>query len=432
MIPIRDATVPPVPPVAHVGPNPTEHAAPILASVAPDTSTPARQRVFLHIGAPKTGTTFLQDVLVRNKAALRANGLLYPGRNGTHVMAALDLRNLEFKGHRYAEATRAWPRMVNDIKSWGRDAIIDQELFAGATEKQVARALRALDFADVHIVLTVRDMARQLPAAWQEWIRNRETESFAEWLHAIHPPDDAKSDARWLFWRLHDIPEILRRWTGNVQPDHVHVVIVPPAGSDPGILWQRFAGVLDVDPDAYDTRSEKQRASLSAAEVEALRALNIALRDEDVSWLAYDRIVKRYLAFQLGARRGDPIALPKEDYDWAVDWSRKAAGFIAAGGYHVVGDLDDLIPTAPRPGVDPDGVSAEARADAAVAGMVALIKRVETVAQPKTARASDAERELRTRRELSPRERTKQFLVELSEQVGWLGRLRRGYHRLRR
>ena len=74
--------------------------------MAPDTSTPTQQRVFLHIGAPKTGTTFLQDVLVRNKAALRANGVLYPGRNGTHVMAALDLRNLEFKGHRYAEAAR--------------------------------------------------------------------------------------------------------------------------------------------------------------------------------------------------------------------------------------------------------------------------------------------------------------------------------------
>jgi hypothetical protein len=212
----------------------------------------------------------------------------------------------------------------------------------------------------------------------------------------------------------------------------VHVITVPPPGSDPGILWQRFAGVLGIDPAAYDTTSERQRASLSAAEVAALRALNIALRDEDVSWPTYDRIVKRYLAFQLGERRGDAIALPKEHHDWAVEWSRDAAAFIAAGGYDVVGDLDELVPTAPRPGVDPDQVPAEARADAAVAGMIALIKRVDAVANPKTARASEAERLLRAHRELSPGQRTKQFLVELSEQIGWLGRLRRTYHRLRR
>lgn len=390
------------------------------------------QRVFFHIGAPKTGTTFIQDVLVRNKNALRANGLLYPGRNGMHVMAALDLRNIVFKGHRYAEADRAWPRMVNTIKPWGGDAIIDQELFAGASEKQVARALRNLDFAEVHILLTVRDMARQLPAAWQEWIRNSETESFAEWLRAVHPADDAESDARWLFWRLHDIPEILRRWTRDVPPDRVHVITVPPAGSDPGTLWNRFAGVLGIDPDAYDTHSERQRASLAAAEAETLRALNIALRDEDVAWPTYDRIVKRYLAFELGERRGDPIALPKDHYEWAVEWSRDASAFIAERGYHVVGDLDDLIPTAPRPGVDPAEVSDKALADAAVAGMVALVKRVETATQPKTGAASEAERALRAHQELPPAERIKKCIVELSDQVGWLGGIRRGYQRIRR
>jgi hypothetical protein len=33
-------------------------------------------RVFLHIGAPKTGTTYLQDVLWSNKAELSRRGVL--------------------------------------------------------------------------------------------------------------------------------------------------------------------------------------------------------------------------------------------------------------------------------------------------------------------------------------------------------------------
>jgi hypothetical protein len=36
------------------------------------------QRVFLHVGSPKTGTTYLQGVLWRNREALRRQGLLLP------------------------------------------------------------------------------------------------------------------------------------------------------------------------------------------------------------------------------------------------------------------------------------------------------------------------------------------------------------------
>ncbi|MBA2774812.1 MAG: hypothetical protein H0U36_12330, partial [Nocardioidaceae bacterium] len=36
------------------------------------------KRVFFHIGAPKTGTTYLQNVLFQNRPALKAAGVLYP------------------------------------------------------------------------------------------------------------------------------------------------------------------------------------------------------------------------------------------------------------------------------------------------------------------------------------------------------------------
>jgi len=35
-------------------------------------------RAVVHVGAPKTGSTYLQAVLWRNRAALRAAGVLYP------------------------------------------------------------------------------------------------------------------------------------------------------------------------------------------------------------------------------------------------------------------------------------------------------------------------------------------------------------------
>ena len=39
-------------------------------------------RVFLHIGEPKTGTTFLQQVMWSNRAELAAQGVVLPGHHG--------------------------------------------------------------------------------------------------------------------------------------------------------------------------------------------------------------------------------------------------------------------------------------------------------------------------------------------------------------
>ena len=51
-------------------------------------------RVFLHVGLPKTGTTYLQDCLWGNKQALAERGVLLPGRHRRrHLLASLDLRD---------------------------------------------------------------------------------------------------------------------------------------------------------------------------------------------------------------------------------------------------------------------------------------------------------------------------------------------------
>ena len=49
-------------------------------------------QVFLHIGLPKTGTTYLQSVLWESRAALARDGYLLPGSgHREHLWAALDL-----------------------------------------------------------------------------------------------------------------------------------------------------------------------------------------------------------------------------------------------------------------------------------------------------------------------------------------------------
>ena len=70
-------------------------------------------RVFLHVGAPKSGTTFLQTVLWDNRKRLADNGVLVPGRTLFDFnRAATAVRKVDAR-HKGANSPGAtWRRML--------------------------------------------------------------------------------------------------------------------------------------------------------------------------------------------------------------------------------------------------------------------------------------------------------------------------------
>jgi hypothetical protein len=342
---------------------------------------PEKPTVFLHIGAPKTGTTYLQGILLKNRAALREAGLLFPGDDGrSHYWASQDLRNVTVK-HGYVEprVAGAWTRLLDEIRDFDGRALIDHETLAAASAAQIDRALADLDFAEVHLIWTARDIARQLPAAWQERVKNRDSMTFGDFLADARAGALGTGAQRPVFWGMHGTPKILARWSRNLPAENVHVVTLPPPGADPSLLWRRFASVLDIDPDAFRTDIEGQNTSLTAAEAAVLRDLNEALADVDVPWTVYRAVVKHRLSNALGAaadRGSGRIDLPADAYEWVLDWSRRAVGQLQAAGYDVVGDLDELIPQDRPSGLDPDAVPADVRAQAAVRMLRALLEQL--------------------------------------------------------
>jgi hypothetical protein len=399
---------------------------------------PTRHPVFVHIGEAKTGTTYLQNLLDSNRDALRSAGLLYPDCGGSgHVLATFDLRRITFKGSPDPNIAGSWKRVVADIRAWNGPALISCELLTPAARPHIKRLMNSFDFADVHIVFTVRDMARQLPAAWQERVKNRGQEPFADWLAAVHEPDSAPTRAGRLFWALHDVEAILAKWSDALPPERVHVITVPPSGGDPTLLWKRFAQVVGVDPDRYRQPDRGVNSSLGAAEVSVVRQVNIALGGDEFPWPHYDRLMKWYLSPQLSQRRGIPIDLPPSEYEWAVAKSQQTAKAIAEAGFDVVGDLGELTPTARPSGMDPDQVPGDLQADVGIAGIASLIHRLSdgggmNELPDLRARLAEAEATVHEHRDLPPGERIKRCLVELSDQVRWLGVARRGYTRVRR
>jgi hypothetical protein len=336
-------------------------------------------RVLLHVGTPKTGTSYLQDVLFRNKRVLASAGIRYPAdRFDAHFLAALDLMRMPWGGLE-AEAIGAWDRLAEQVREHRHTSIISHEILATASRSQVGRALTSLghgDGTEVHVVLSVRDLVRQIPAEWQENVKHRSGIGYQAFLDQIRDPERESRIASW-FWGVQEIPDILERWGHDLPPERIHLVTVPPAGGAPELLWKRFSQVFGLDGLDLDLEPDRANPSLGVPETALIRRINRAA-NRDLAPGDYRPLVRELLAHQtLSKRRRSPrLALPPDAYPWVREVEQSWVDEIAARGYDVVGDLAELVGTPPPDATgwaDPDRPDEKQVAGAAVDAISALL-----------------------------------------------------------
>ena len=378
------------------------------------------KRIFLHVGSPKTGTTFLQQVLWSQRKLAKQQGLLLPLNSFfEHFLASLDVRDLADRPEHPARAVGIWQEAVNQAMGWHGDVLISHELFASATAEQAERAITSFgEDAEVHVVLTARDLVRQIPAEWQEHLKHRSKRTFSGFVQELEEDTEGTS---W-FWRVQDFADVTHRWGQTLPSERVHVVTVPPSGADPTILWARFATLLGLDPGSFDTNRSRPNTSLGAEQAELLRRVNAELGKRLPLPGPYAADVKNVFAQRVLARRpGSKFGLDADATDFALRRSREIATAIEKQGVDVIGDLDELVPEGARPtegatltGSVPDEVLL-AEAIAALAGLL------------------DEHRARRLERD-AERQQLKQspvrfLLIRLSERRPWMMRVRRLYQR---
>jgi hypothetical protein len=335
-------------------------------------------RVYLHIGEPKTGTTFLQDVLWANRAWLGANGIMLPGFSQfDHFRASKDLRQARREPDDPADPwTGEWDVLAGQALRAGSAALISEEVLTACTPAQASRAVRSLAPAEVHVLVTVRDFGSVLPAEWQETIKCRGTAPWDEWLQAIIESESAtRRRAKSWFWTMHGTLANLDMWSQHIAPDQVHVITLPRKGSAE-TLWSRFASVLGIDPEGADVNLARSNSSLGPAEAEFLRRLNAALPADLPEWF-YKRHIKQPVA--LGALSGLPdrprLVVPPDVQAWAADQAEILITGLTDAKYHIVGDLDELRPLPPAgPYVPPAASPADELLTAGVLASAALVE----------------------------------------------------------
>ncbi|CAM3554066.1 hypothetical protein [Smaragdicoccus niigatensis] len=301
-----------------------------------------RQRVFIHIGLPKTGSTYLQDRLWRNRRAALRGGLLYPGEtHDAHFQAATHLQPERYLDWANPAYHGILDKLVNEIRHWPRTSILSHELFANASVDRVQELVHKLDFAEVHVIVAARDLARQIPSVWQENIKNQYTTSFEQFVADVASENPATDP----FWEFQDVTRILSTWGSVVPADRMHVVTVPSSSAGTGLLWDRFLSVLGIDGSFLPLEIEFSNSSLGVGGLEVLRLVNQRVRG-NIDWWRYENVVKNQLIGSVLAHLDDQAlpTLPEEAREWAVEKSASIVAHIVDVGFDVVGDLDELQP----------------------------------------------------------------------------------------
>jgi hypothetical protein len=296
-------------------------------------------RVYLHIGLPKTATTYLQTILWTNRQVLEEQQVRLPGvGRHEHLWASRVLREDPAFANHSPHRHQAWERLRADVAAWPGTALISHEFFAAASAEQAARMVADLAPAEVHLVVTAREPLGLFTASWQESLKNRDTTAMRDYARV----ESDQSTAIWN-WRTLDVRLVLERWSPAFPAEHVHVLTLPGRDAPKREIWDRFAGLVGIDPDSVDLTRSFPNASMGVVEAETLRRINHYLGSFNSS-IDRGTFIRTYLADErLVPRAGDPFWPGEQRAQEIRERGEAAVDYVKAEGFDVVGDLDALL-----------------------------------------------------------------------------------------
>ena len=305
------------------------------------------KRVIIHVGAPKTGTTFLQGVLWRNRQALRSSGLHIVGQSrGDHYRAGHDIRGVPYDSQDpRPDWAGSWDLLAGlAVGSEARTTVISDEHLASLTPDQVQRAVDSLKGREVHVVYTTRNLAHLLPSEHQEYVKHRSPLTYEEWATRVFEHRD-RGPGKW-FWSVHSPVDVVERWSTAVESGNIHVLTLPLPGAPKDELWHRFCAVVDVDPSVATDFDVMGNDSLGLAETEVLRRVNIALPDGFPRW-HHTGLTRDILASRILGPRSKSARPPVPEPIRAAVLNQTEVNIegLGSGICDLVGDLDELSVT---------------------------------------------------------------------------------------
>ncbi|MGW1210676.1 hypothetical protein ACWD5F_13700 [Streptomyces sp. NPDC002499] len=322
------------------------------AGLAPQPAPlPAGTRL-LHIGPHKTGTTSIQGALFAVKERLPEYGIVFPASTRHPMEAALAACARPAMMGDTAPTDRHWTRLLDQVAATkGSTSVVSSEFFADAEdEATVRRIVEQLGGDRVHILVTLRPLARIMPSQWQQYVQNGLRMGYENWLeHMLRKAPYEKPNPS--FWRRHRHDRLVERWAGVVGPERVTVVVVDDADRDG--LMRTFEALLGLPAGLLRPVPDAANRSLTLAETEMLRNLNMEFRGNGLPDELYSKLVRNGAVMHMKnscspSPEDVKIATPGWALDAAAGIGAEMAGRIGALGVRVIGD-PDVLSARPKP-----------------------------------------------------------------------------------
>ncbi len=306
-------------------------------------------KLFLHVGFHKTGTTSLQDLMSRNRKELLNQGLIYPKTRkfrAQHEFAwSAGLRGW---GWKQFGGSQAGPgpakRMYKLIRASKQDVVVSSEFLSELTPEKIQRLFASIGDKDLRVIFTVRPIAKILPSAYQQEVKNGSKLTYDRWLkRVLEPVNDNRNKTR--FWNRHSHHIEIAKWAEIVGKERITIIISDE--SRPQFLIESFFKLIGATHSSF-SESAKATAnrSMDLAEIELLRRINERF-DRTLGWDEYVSGIRSTIArtwTQSPARSTSPgkLATPEVFAARMKEKISEVTDGIKSLGVEIIGDTDSL------------------------------------------------------------------------------------------
>lgn len=289
-----------------------------------------------HVGTMKSGTTYLQNILQKNKQQLLTQGWRYPGKrlNQQHNIYDLVPDSVPWSVPSSAKKSGELAKgLANQIKKKSSENIIlSAEVLSCLDEKGIEEVIGHFGQPD-KIIFTIRSLQKVIPSAWQQYIKGGGKLSLDKFVNKMD------SDRQTLdgMWKIYAYGNQVRRWSKYAP---VTSVIVPNSGvkNELATLFFEAAGI-GLDQLNLDIKNSESNLSLGYEIAEIVRFLNAKHK---LSTTDRNMFLKKVVFPKLGNIKSSKIYLSQKQLDLCQNWVKEETTILKEFSNELIGETDYL------------------------------------------------------------------------------------------